>query len=319
MVNDNKENIHLFKPVQLLGKPSVFPPVAQNKIQASVQFIIPKLTIDNADTNMITELANKCKLDLWKMDFKQVSNERTKEKATLITFAFYIDGDTKEDQKTNTIMSTARLLSERFLGLLSFLHGVKLSAVHMQYTTINKDGSYSVVLPPLQPSSRPSIQIKLPKNIDFSPSEEVFSALFWLRRGLAERDPIENFSALMVCLQIMANHIIPEQIITRSCPSCGVELDKQPLSISQKVNDLLTKHLGVSKDLSQRLWKARNAIVAHGNKPVKAETFLELTELKFDAITLAFSSIKLGLGIPLDSPPLPNPQYFITDAFMYVD
>jgi hypothetical protein len=319
MDTDSSENTYLFNLVQNLGQPSVFPPPMKGKTQASVQFIIPKLKLGNRDNKYINELAYRCGVDVWKTHTQQTSNTRNNKPATFVTFAFYIDSNYKEEDKNNVIMSVSRLLVERFLGILSFLFGMKLSAVHMQYTTVDKYGNYSKILPTATPSSRAPIKITLTDNLKISPSEDVFSALFWLRRGLAERDPIENFSSLMVCLQIMANHLIPEQTVTRTCPSCGFELDKQQLSITQKVLELLTKNLGASKEISERLWKARNAIVAHGNKPVEAKVFLELTELKFEAVKLAYNSIKLGLGIPVDSPPHPNQSYFVTDAFMYID
>ena len=85
------------------------------------------------------------------------------------------------------------------------------------------------------------------------------------------------------------------------------------------MRELLVSRLGTSTELFDRLWKTRNAIVAHGNRPLTPEVFLELAELKFNAANLAFQSIKLGLGIPLDSPPSPSQAFFVTDAFMYVD
>ena len=318
-MENNDRNSYFFKPVQLIGKPYIFPPLVNGKIPVSVQFFIPNLSIGSKEKSSITKLAENCKIDVWGTDFQRASNERTKEPATLVTLAFYIDGVVEEDKLPNKIMSVSRLLVERFLGLLSFLFGIKLTSIHMQYTTINKDGSYNTILPVSHPTSRPSIKLKLPEVTDLLPSEKIFSALFWLRRGLAERDPIENYSALMVCLQIIANYLIPDKKIIKKCPSCGVEIDTQPLSITQKVKLLLVTNLGASNKLYKKIWKARNGIIAHGNKPVKAEVFLELVELKFEAINLAYKGIKLALGIPFDSFPYINQSYFVTDAFMYVD
>jgi hypothetical protein len=317
--NNNKGNAFMFKPVQFFGRPSVFPPPIDGKIQAAVQFIVPRLLVDNTDKQIFSELALKCETDIWKMDTQQATNERTKETATLITFAFYIDSADVGNDKNNFIAAKGRLLIERFLGLVSFFFGTKLSAIHIQYSTGGKDRTVSTILPMSIRTSQPTIKLKLPENLDFVLSEEIFSALFWLRRGLAERDPIENFSSLMVCLQIMANKIVPEQIISRTCPFCGSEIEKQQLSITQKMKVLLVDELGASSDLFEKLWKAMNAIVAHGNKPVEFKVFLELTELKFDAVKLAYKGIKLALGIPLNSPPNPDQAFFVTDAFMYVD
>ncbi len=64
---------------------------------------------------------------------------------------------------------------------------------------------------------------------------------------------------------------------------------------------------------------ALSSMVFPPRAPVTPEVLLMLTELKFDAVTLAFQSIKLSLGMPLVVPRLPNQAFLITDAFMYVD
>ncbi len=320
MSGKSQDSLYLFKPVQNLGQPDVFPPAAQGKIPASVQFIIPGFKLGNRDKKHITQLAHKCGIDLWGVDTHPTENTRTKEPATLVTFAFYVAPTNSEEENRQLIQSMSRLLVERFLGLLSFFVGMKFSAINMQYTTTGTEGQYSKVLPSSARSSTPTVTIKFPDDLESTVLPgDIFSALFWLRRGLAERDPIENFSALMICLQIMARHIVMQQPIARHCPSCGAELEVQEPSITSLMRELVVSRLRATSKLFDRLWKARNAIVAHGNRPVTAEVFLELIELKFDAATLAFQSIKLGLGMPLDSPPLPNQAFFVTDAFMHVD
>jgi hypothetical protein len=286
-----------------------------------VQFIIPGLKLGKHDKKNITQLAHKCGIDLWAVDTHLTENTRTKEPATLVTFAFYVNPASNEDENKQVIQSVSRLLVERFLGLLSFFLGTKLSAVNMQYTTTGKEeGHYSKILPVSARTSTPRITLKFPVDLEnIAPNDDVFSALFWLRRGLAERDPVENFSALMVCLQIMARYLVEKQPVTHHCPSCGAELETQEPSITSRMRELVVSRLGAPPKLFKRLWKARNAIVAHGDQPFTPEVFLELTELKFDAANLAFQSIKLGLGMPLDLPPSPNQAFFVTDAFMYVD
>ena len=321
MGGNSQDSLYLFKTVQDLGQPAIFPPAAQGRIPASVQFIIPGFKVGNHDKRYITQLAHKCGIDLWEIAIHHTENKRTKEPATLVTLAFYVNPTSNEDENKQVIQSMSRLLVERFLGLLSFFVGMKLSAINMQYTTIGKEeGHYSKILPSSARSSTPHMLIRFPDDLEgILLADDVFSALFWLRRGLAERDPIENFSALMVCLQIMARHIVVRQPVACHCPSCGAKLETQEPGITSLMRELIVSRLGASPKLFKRLWKARNAIVAHGNIPVTPEVFLELTELKFDAVKLAFQSIKLGLGIPLDSPPSPNQAFFITDAFMYVD
>jgi hypothetical protein len=322
MSSDNsQDNLYLSNIVQNLGHPIIFPPATQGKIPASVQFIIPGLKLGNRDKGYINQLAHKCGPDLWEIATQHTENRRTKKPATLVTFAFYVNLTGNEDENRQAIQYTARLLVERFLALLSFFVGTRFSAVHMQYTTIGKErGRYSKILPSSSgvPTRRGSI--RFPDGLEgIIPTDEVFSALFWLRRGLAERDPIENFSALMVCLQIMARYLIEKQPVAHHCPSCGAELETQEPSITSLVRELVVSRLGAPPKLFKRLWKARNAIVAHGDRPFTPEVFLELTDLKFDAAILAFQSIKLGIGIPLDSPPSPSKDFFATDAFRYVD
>jgi hypothetical protein len=304
MSGNSQDNLYLFKPAQNLGEPKIFPPPAQGKIPASVQFIIPGLRLGKRDKENITQLAHKCGVEVYGIDTDLVQNNRTKEPATLVTFAFYVNPASNENENKQVIQSVSRILVERFLGLLSFFVGMKLSAVNMQYTTTGKEkGRYSKILPVYSRTSIPRITLQFPPDLEsIAPNDDIFSALFWLRRGLAERDPVENFSALMVCLQIMARYLEPQEP-----------------SDTSRMHELIVSRLGASPELFERLWKARNAIVAHGNRPFTPEIFLELTELKFDAVRLAFQSIKLALGIPLDSPPSPNQAFFVTDAFMYVD
>jgi len=295
---------YLFTPAQFLGHPTVFPPKAQGKLPVSAQFIVPGLRLANKDRKRLTQLAQKCGIDLWAVDTKSAQNERTKESATLFTLAFYVSPASNEDKNGEVAISTSRLLVERFLGLLSFFAGTRLSFAHLQATTIGKEGHYIGVLPPAGRASTPPTLVDFPDDVsNIAPSDDVYSALFWLRRGLAERDPIETFSALMVCLQIMARHIVV----------------RRGASITSLVRELVVSRLGASPQLFNRLWKARNAVVAHGNLPITPEVVLELIGLKIEAAILAFNSIKLSLGMPMDEPPLLAQTCFETDAYIYLD
>lgn len=319
MGSNSQDVSYLFKPVQFLGKPKIFPPPAEGKLPISVQFIIPELKLGNHNKKFVTQLARTASADLWAVHTQRVQNKRTKKDATLVTFAFYIPSLTIEEEYPQSIVFTSVLLVLRFLGLLSFFVGSKLSAVHLQSTILEND-HYSRLLPMAGRGDMPPTKVELPTDLEgIMPPDNVFSALFWLRRGLAERDPIETFSALMVCLQIMARHIVVGQPVVRHCPSCGAQLEVTETSITSLTRELIVSRLGASGELFERLWRARNAIVAHGNLPVTPQVLLDLTELKFDAAILAFQSIKLGLGMPLDLPPSPSQAFFVTDAFMYVD
>lgn len=319
MVNP-KENSYLFKPVQFMGQPAVIPPLSKGKIATAVQFIVPGLRLKDSDKKKIFRIAQLCERELYSVDAKRIENNETKEQATLFTFAFYINNNIIGKEKNDIIYSLSRLLVERFLCIFSFISGIKLCAVNIQPTIVNENGSYSQILHMANRTEVPKITIDIPDEIDaMNISSEVFSALFWLRRGLAERDPIENFSSLMVCLQIIARYLSAKQPIAHYCPSCGIELETLDPSITAMMRELVVTKLNASPDLFEKLWKARNAITSHGNRPVTPEVFIELTELKFDAIELAFKSVKLSLGLPLNFPISPNQMYFVTDAFMYVD
>jgi len=319
MGQNSQGDSYFFKPVQFLGEPKVFPPPAEGKLPLSVQFIIPELKLGNRHKKFITQLARKCSTELWGVDTQRVQNRRTKKDATLVTFAFYLPFGTTEEEYPNDILFASYLLVLRFVGLLSFYVGLKLSVVHIQ-PTIRKNGHYSQILPAAKRGDTPPIKVELPGDIEsITPSDNVFSALFWLRRGLSERDPIETFSALMVCLQIMARRIVIAQPVPHYCPSCGTQLEVAEPSITWIMRELIVTRLGASSDLFNRLWKLRSAVVAHGNLPVTPEVLRELTELKYEAAILAYQSIKLSLGMPLDSPPSPQQLFFVTDAFMYVD
>jgi len=284
-----------------------------------VQFIIPELKLGKDHKKFVTQVARTASTDLWAVHTQRVQNKRTKKDATLVTLAFYIPSSAVQEEYPQSVVFTSVLLVLRFLGLLSFFVGSKLSAVHLQ-STILENGRYSQVLPMAGRGDMAPMKVELPAELEgITPSDNVFSALFWLRRGLAERDPIETFSALMVCLQIMARHIVVGQPVVRHCPSCGSQLEVTEPSITSLTRELIVSRLGVSPELFERLWKARNAVVAHGNLSVTPQVLLDLTELKFDAAILAFQSIKLGLGMPLDLPPSPSQAFFVTDAFMYVD
>ncbi len=237
MSENSQDSLYLFKPAQNLGQPAVFPPLAQGKIPASLQFIIPGFKLGKRDKKHVTQLAHKCGIDLWGIDMHPAENRRTKEPATLVTFAFYVTPTNSEDENHQFTQSMSRLLIERFLGLLSFFVGIKLSAVDIQVTTREKNGHYSKILPVSARTSTPCIITEFPADLEgIAPTDDVFSALFWLRRGLSERDPIENFSALMVCLQIMARHIV-----------------KQKRSTTALMRELIVSRLGATPDLFKRL------------------------------------------------------------------
>lgn len=314
-------NLYLFKPVKPLGTPTVFAPQVEGKLSISVQFIIPGFTLAKEDKESIDLIARKCVTGFCATDSRQVETSTTKQKATLFTIAFYgnLLSNTAEYTDEDQVFFQSLFLVERFVSLLSFFAGSKLSAVQIQPTTIH-NGHYRLILHPTRRTSIPKSIINFPNNLkDITPNDQTFSAISWLRRGLAERDPVDTFSAFMVCIQIIAMQMVSKQYSEITCPECGAKLGNTQQSITSQVKELLVSRLDASDELFKRIWKARNAVIAHGNIPLTPHVILELTELKFEAANLAYKAVKYSLGMPPDSPPSPNPAFFVTDAFMYID
>ena len=321
MQENTKGTLYLFKPAQPLGPPTLFPPQVKGKLPISVKFIIRGFTLAKKDKESIDLIARKCVTDFWAIDSSQVENSDTKEKATLFTIAFYGNPLPNRGEHTDEDQAffQSLFLVERFLSLLSFFAGLKLSAIHIQ-PTIMHDGHYTLILHPTQRTSVPKSIMKFPNNLkEITPNDETFSAMSWLRRGLAERDSVDTFSAFMVCIQIIARRMVNKESSEITCPACGAKLGNTQQSITSQVRELVVSKLGASNELFERIWRARNAVIAHGNLPVTPNVILELTELKFDAANLAYGAIKFSLGMSLDSPPSPDQSFFATDAFMYID
>jgi hypothetical protein len=317
MESPSNSERYWFKITQPLGPPSIYPPEKDGKIAVSVQFIIPGLVVSKKDETQMADLFKLCSDDIWGVSIKTVENSTTKEKASLMTVAFYFAETNRIKEELNTaIQFESRKLVERFLSLLSFFTGIKLCAQQIQ-PTIKRDGHYSLILRQGVRTEMPNAKIEFPKISQ--PSDKTFSALSWLRRGLAEKDPIDTFSAFMVCLQIIARALVKLQGTDIRCKNCGEIVEKREPSITSLVKHLVVTDLKAPEEIFEKLWKARNAFVAHGNADVTPEIILHLTELKFEAADLAFKGIKLLLGIPQDSSLSPNQAFFITDAFLYVD
>jgi len=149
-------------------------------------------------------------------------------------------------------------------------------------------------------------------------SANVFSALYWLRRGTGDTDPIESFPALMVSLQILARELIPATSKELSCPQCGGVVSKCPSGDTKLVRSLLVDRLGISKEKARELWGLRSAVVAHGGKAVSADVILKLTEAKFDVADLVFKAVGETFGLKEGSAPTPRRSFNVTDAFMNV-
>jgi hypothetical protein len=311
------EELHLFRFSPFLGIPEIFPEIAEGKVPIAVRFIVPDFTIRKDEEQKYLQLAQKCTTDFYALRMNQVEEQNTKRRDMLFTIAFYINGNA-ETITQEIVYSGSRLVVERFVGLLSFVFGIGLSAIHIQPHIAKNAASRSMRLSAAKLDPQ-KVNLEFPNMEKINSDEDIFAALYWLRRGLAQRDAVETFSALMVCLQIMARKLAEGRPQEISCPKCGHEYKIAETTITSQMRELIVDKLNEQTDLFEKLWKARNSIIAHGNKSVTAETLINLTELKFEAIKLAFKSIKLQMGIPFEEKPEPNKNIFITDAFMYTD
>jgi len=309
----------LFKPRQFLGAPLVTAPPRAGHVQAAVQFIIPGLAVGKHEHAAVLKLCDRLGREV-RAALKRVTADDTKQVGTLVALAFHVPNAGTPEALTASVDDTAIAIVERFLGMLSFLAGGRLVAAHNQTTWVKDGGSLSTKLEPLGRSGETRVPFDLPDDPfgGRTPPDNVFIALFWLRRALAERDPLDTYAALMVTLQAIAREVVQATPSEHRCSNCG-HLTKEDPGASAIVRELVIGKLGATADQFARLWKARNAVVAHGNQAVDAGTFLRLTELKFEAADLCYKGIKLAMGLPLDGPPRLDPSFFVTSALMYVE
>ncbi len=302
--NDKNGREFLFRPRQFLGKPAVVAPQKTGFASAAVQFIIPGLSVGKENREAILYMLKHLGLEIHGADLQRVENKTNKRVALLVAVSFYVQSSSKQETVDAFIDDYAITIVERFLGMLTFYSGIRHTAVHTQVTIAKTDGSFSNRLEPAGRSGEQKITLSLPKEpfADKIPTDTIFIALFWLRRGLAERDPLDTYAAFMVCLQAIAREVV----------------GTKP-SLTSMVRELVVDTLGASPELFEKIWKVRNTVVAHGNRPVDAGTFLLLTELKMDAAKLCYKGIKLAMNLPLDGPPHIDQSFFVTSHLMYVE
>lgn len=304
----------LFKPVELFAVFPVRPSEIPGKLGAVIQFVVPTLRVSADDVPALESMALACGAEVEGSAFSRPPKELGEQPGTLVSIAFHYDLPLPtEDAHGDKAERIGRLLAERFLSFISFAAGERFLGIHQQVTRFTSNGPVSANLHFV------SKRTDKPRGIDFAvavgsrrPSEEVFKALFWLRRGIADRDHLDEFAALMVSLQILATILVPAESTINRCPHCQAPLGTLSRS---SVRALVVSVLGGSRARFNRLWKLRNAIVAHGNKPVTADVLHDVVEMKLDAIRLAFKAMRLALGLPPDGPPQPSPIIMITDTF----
>lgn len=302
---------YTFQPAQLLGQPSVIAPSMSGKISVSLQFIVPDLQIAGIDIDRYKKIILRCIDGIWDSDILNIENRDTKARSILVTIAFYIEYIQDKIELHDAIENQSRIIIERFLGIVSYCAGIKVRAINI--ITTRRDGSNLVATANMISKAQfPKVEFSLPQELFEGErlSDEIFTALFWLRRGLAESDPIDTFSALMVCLQILA----------RNWWELGKKEDEMLPTPTILFRDYLIKEIGVTPDQVKIAWKKRNAIVAHGNKiNIDANDFMGLTKLKVDAIMWAYKGINLMLGLDRRNAPRPSQNLFMTPALINVD
>jgi hypothetical protein len=277
---------------------------------AIAQFVIPGLSVVGEEREF-ARLAAKCSDTVERMALQPVKADNNDQPGTLISIAFHYvpDGD---DGPTGRAETLGRLLIQRFVGMLSFAFGQRIGAVHQQIVKVRHNGQMSVGLHPERKSYGP-IKVELSDALmSAKPSDATFDALFWLRRGLNEADHLDAFAALMVCLEVLARAHMPMEMQVHRCGSCGEEVGRRSTA---PVRVLLTQ-LGATIEQCERMLRARNAVVAHGNESVTSPVIQDVVELKFDAAVFAFKGLKLSLGLPINGPPHPGQPFFMTDTFL---
>jgi hypothetical protein len=306
----------LSKPRPFLGPPRVLAPRKEGHVSATVQLIVPGLSASSSDRARLVDLFDRVGVSIHAAAVERVTNEATGQTGIIVSATFYVP-ETHTDDADAVIDTTSALIVERFLGMLSFLAGVRCVAVNAQTTRTGEGTTFATTL---EPSSRAaqaaaSLQWSAEPFGGRTPPAHVFNAFLWLRRGLAARDPLATYGALMNSLQAAARVVVRARPDGHRCPECGRPPEANE---TDRLRELVVERIGASAELFDRIWEARNAALAQDDESVTADTLRRLTELKFDAATLCYKGIKLALGMPLDGPPQLDPSLFITSTLMDV-
>lgn len=300
----------MFKPVQFFGSLPIRPSSSEGKVGGAVQFVIPGLKVGGEERARFQDLGFACG-DVEAVRLDRAVSEPGKHPCTFVTITFHVKESPTSQQDADSV---GRLIAERFLSLASFAIGERLTGRHQQVSVSKGGGAYSVGLHPQRKWADEPRAISLdPSLCAARPSEDTFKALFWLRRGLSDRDPLDAFAALVVSLEILSSVLLdPESLVSR-CPQCQAETGKRTTA---SVKRLVVEVLGGTPELFKRLWDARNAVVAHGSRSVTADVLLEVVELRFDAIQLVFKALATALNLSPKTAPRPSPIVMVADPFL---
>jgi hypothetical protein len=317
MSEEGSLRIVLGQPRPFLGPPRVLAPRKEGHVSATVQFIVPGLALGAQDRERALGLFERIGITIHEAAIERVANEATGQTGILVSATFYVT-EKRASEVDVDIDTASALLVERYLGMLSFLAGMRCVAINAQTTRTGESG-YATTLEPVSRSSAKTPSLQWPEE-PFGrgmPSPNVFNALLWLRRGLAGRDPLATYAALMNALQAAGRDVIGEKPEPGRCSRCGGPQAQEASEIDW-MRELVVDRIGAPSDLFERIWKARNAALAQDDQAVDADVLRALTELKLEAATLCYKAIKLALGMPLDAPPQLDPDLFVTSTLMDV-
>jgi hypothetical protein len=308
----------LSKPRPFLGPPRVLAPRKEGHVSATVQFIVPGLVVSAAERERLVGLFDRLDVAVEAAAIERAANEATGQSGILVSATFYVLAKSADEAEA-VIDTASALLVERFLGVLSFLAGVRCVAINAQTTRTGEGASYSTTLEPSSRAGQAPATLKWDEGSlgHGTPPPQVFNAFLWLRRGLAARDPLATYGALMNSLEATAGLLVDAGATRGACPQCGRAGAREAVD-TDILRELVVGRIGASPELFDRIWDARGAALARGGASVTADTLRRLTELKFEAATLCYKGIKLALGLPLDGPPQLDPALFITSTLMDV-
>jgi hypothetical protein len=292
----------------------MLPSSIPEKKGAVVRFIVPGSEVEPKDPDWVA-LARNCSAGVEKASFRGITRDDGKEQGTLATIAYHY-APSDEAPPGDAAEVTGRLIAERLVGLLSFALGERMRAIQQQVHRLGDEGRLQVHAHPSQKHVG-GRRIDLPERLfAVKPSEDVFKALYWARRGVDEGDHLSAYAANMVALEILSGVLATPESKVQTCPHCGAEIGRRATA---PVKSLVVDLLGCSSEVFGRMWKARNAIVVHGGQPVTARVLHDIVELKLEAIRLVFKALRLAMDFEPDGSPHPSPALMMTDPFLGAD
>src|SRR5688572_4277065 len=119
----------LSKPRPFLGPPRVLAPRKADHVSATVQFIVPGLAVSGAERERLVRFFDHVGMSVHAAAIERVANEATGQTGILVSATFYVP-ERGADDADAAIDTASALLVERFLGMLSFLAGVRCVAIN---------------------------------------------------------------------------------------------------------------------------------------------------------------------------------------------